>query len=145
MYNLCSSIYKYLHVWIWSKIHLAVDKRQINPSLMLYWWYLYGMDEIWKTAKRFYDQTESKTYLYKLPLKIFLQANRVPKHFSLYRSTKSTTKHSLPKNQNFFNAKSEHPYSLKKYSLQPSTSNSTNMLHIPIILQSLYQTYWKIC
>ena len=66
-------------------------------------------------------------FLYKLSLKIFLQEN------TLFQK--------LSDRQNFLNAKSEHSYSLKKYSLQPSTSNSTNMLHIPIILQSLYQTY----
>ena len=43
--------------WIKYKIHLSVDKRQINSFFTLYWWYLYGMDQIWKTAKRFYEWT----------------------------------------------------------------------------------------
>ena len=61
------------------KYILFIDKRQINSFLMLYWWYLYGMDQFWKTAKR---------SLYNVWLQIWLQANRVPRHFSLYRSTK---------------------------------------------------------
>ena len=72
----------------WTKTPLSVDKRQINSFLTLYWWYLYGMDQIWKTAKRFYKWTESKTSLYKVWLQIWLQANRVPRHFSLNRPTK---------------------------------------------------------
>ena len=43
--------------------------------------YLYGMDQIWKTAKRFYQWNEVR-------LQIWLQANRVARHFSLYRPTK---------------------------------------------------------
>ena len=50
----------------------------------------YGKTEkqIWKTVKRFYEWTELKTSLYKVWLQIWLQANRVPRHFSLYRSAK---------------------------------------------------------
>ena len=66
----------------------SVDKRQINSFLILYWRYLYGMEQIWRTAKRFYEWTELKTSLYKVWLQILLQASRVLKHFSLYRSTK---------------------------------------------------------
>ena len=87
-YNLCCGIYKYLHGLIWTKIHLSINKRQISSFLMLYWWYHYGMDQIWCKTKRFYKWTESKASLYKVWLQIWLQANRVPRHFNQYRSTK---------------------------------------------------------
>ena len=100
-----------------NKIHLSVNKRQINSFFTLYWWYLYGMDQIWKTAVRFYEWTESKSYLYKVWLQIdckkiaFLdtlvyidQQNKL--QTTLFRKSSDS--------QNFLNAKSEHPYSLKK-------------------------------
>ena len=86
-YNLCSSICKYRPGWTWTKIYLSVEKKQIN-FFTLYWRYLYGIDQIWKTAERCNDWTESKTSLYKVWLQIWQQANIVPRHFSLYRSRK---------------------------------------------------------
>ena len=57
-----------------------------------------------------------KNILYKVRLQIWLQANRIPSHFSLYRWTKQTTNYSFRKIKwpSTLNAKSEHPYSLKK-------------------------------
>ena len=75
------------------------------------------MDQIWKTTKRFYEETESKTSLYKGWLQILLQENRVPRHFSLLdqqNKLQTTLFRKSTDRQNFLNAKSEHPYSLKK-------------------------------
>ena len=64
------------------------------------------------------DFNQKHTSLYNVWLQIWLQANRVPRHFSLYRSTKYKLKTTLFRKssdrQNFLNAKSKHPYSLEK-------------------------------
>ena len=117
-YNLCSSICKYLHGWILTKIHLSVDKRQINSFLTLYWWYLYGMDQIWKTAQRFYEWTESKASLYKVWLQKvdYKQMEFLDTLVCIDQQNKlqTTLSRKSSDRQNFLNAKLEHLYSLKK-------------------------------
>ena len=109
-----------------------------NSFLMLYRWYLYGMDQIWKTGKRFYEWTESKTYLYNVWLQIWLQANKVPRRFSLYIDQQNKLQTTQTTNLQTFLMRNRTSVLIKeKYSLQPSTSNSTNMLNITRIPQSL--------
>ena len=48
-------------------IYLLI-KDKSNSFLTLYWWYLYGMDQMSMAAERFYEWTESKTSLYKVEL-----------------------------------------------------------------------------
>ena len=57
------------HTWIFSWLYLNKNTF-IFFFLTLYWWYLYGMDKTWKTAKTFYKQTKSKTSLCKVRLKL---------------------------------------------------------------------------
>ena len=70
--------------FIYPLINLFIRSYAILMSL----WYGKTEKQIWKTGKRFYEWTELKTSLYKGWLQIWLQANTVPRHFSLYRSTK---------------------------------------------------------
>ena len=93
---------------------------------------------------------ESNTSLYKVLLQIWLQANRVPRHYLVYIDQQNKLQATLFRKssdrQNFHNTKSEHPYSLK-YSLQPSSSNcflfffyssnTTNKFNIPRLPQPL--------
>ena len=61
-------------------IYLFIKQKSIFSYAKLI--ILYGMNQIWKTAKRFYEWNESKTSLYKVQLQICLQVNKVPRYFS---------------------------------------------------------------
>ena len=72
-----------------------------------------------KLFKRFYERTESKTSLYKVWLKIWLQANSVPTvgtlvYIDQQNKMQTTLFQKSSDRQNFLNVKSEHLYSLKK-------------------------------
>ena len=75
------------------------------------------MDQIWKTAKRFYEWTETKTSIYKVWLQIWLPGNRVLRHLvdiDQQNILQTTLFWKSSDCQNFPNAKSKYPYSLKK-------------------------------
>ena len=65
--------------------------------------------------------SESNTSLYKVLLQIWLQANRVPRHYLVYIDQQNKLQATLFRKssdrQNFHNTKSEHPHSLKKSSI----------------------------
>ena len=71
---------------------LFIDKWQMNSFFTVYWWYLCGADQTWKTVERFYERTESKIFLFKIRPDNWLQTNRILRTDSLYRSTKRNCK-----------------------------------------------------
>ena len=88
MVTICAPAYGNIFMTEFEQKYIYPLIKDINSFLTLYWWYSSVMDQIRKTAKRFYEWAERKTLLYKVWLQILMQGIRVLRHFSLYRSTK---------------------------------------------------------
>ena len=78
---------------------------------------------VWTKSEKLLKEfmSESNTSLYKVLLQIWLQANRVPRHYLVYIDQQNKLQATLFRKssdrQNFHNTKSEHPHSLKKSSI----------------------------
>lgn len=100
----------FFYGWIWTKIQSSFERSKMNSFFTRYWWYIYGVNQIWKKAARFYQRIDWKTLLYKFCLQIWLQGNRVYTHQQIKLRTSILWKSS--DRQIFLNAKLEHPYPL---------------------------------
>ena len=67
---------------------------------------------MWKPAERFYELTEPKTSLYKILLKMWVQADRIP--IDQQNKLQTILFRKPSDRQNVLNVKLGHPYSFKK-------------------------------